>query len=206
MRRHFLCLRIDRPYFGHDRATGEMAEDAPEIPNETHVQPPGLDDMWNDCYSPRYASGEPMFPDGIFVDVTGNDPIDNPSTPNPIDNHSTPRDNGNPSTPLTNIPMPGRPKNKVKLGALNEMMKSFIAQNNAHMKKLTNAVGYDKELLNKRKSVFSEIMKLNIEKTNRFKVHNIIVAGEEIVDAFFSILDHMKQHWVKGVLDGKVTF
>ncbi|GFZ21509.1 hypothetical protein Acr_29g0006710 [Actinidia rufa] len=49
----------------HDRATGEMAEDAPE--------------------------------DGIFVDATGNDPIDNinPSTPRGNINLSTPRGNVN---------------------------------------------------------------------------------------------------------------
>ncbi|GFZ20129.1 hypothetical protein Acr_28g0008340 [Actinidia rufa] len=157
--------------FGHDRATGEMAEDA---------------------LNPRYASGEPLFSDGIFVDVTGNDPIDNinPSTPrgnaNPSStprgniNSSTPRGDDNPSTPITNIHMPERPKKKAKLDALNEMMQGFIAQNNAHMKKLTNALG--------------------------FKVNNIIVAGEERLDAFFGIPDHMKQRWVEGVLDGKVTF
>ena len=85
-------------------------------------------------------------------------------------------------------------------------MKDFIAQNNAHMKKLTNAVGYDKELSNKRKSVFSELMKLDMDEMDRFKVNNIIVAGEERLDAFFGIPDHMKQRWVEGVLDGKVTF
>ncbi|GFY85311.1 hypothetical protein Acr_04g0000490 [Actinidia rufa] len=201
--------------FGHDRATDEMAEDAPEVPDVTPVQTPGLDDTWNDCYSPRYASGEPLFADGIFMDVTGDDPNGNvnPSTPrgnvNPSTqrgnvNHSTPR--GNPSTPMANIPMPERPKKKAKLDAIHEMMKCFIAQNNAHMEKLTDAVGYDKELSNKRKSVFSELMKLDMEEMDRFKVNNIIVAGEERLDAFFGIPDHMKQRWVEGVLDGKVTF
>ncbi|GFZ19889.1 hypothetical protein Acr_28g0006020 [Actinidia rufa] len=189
--------------FGHDRATGEMAEDAPEVPDGTPIQTPGLDDTWNDCYSPRYASGEPLFPDGIFVDITGNDPIDNI---NPSVNPSTPRGDGNPSTPIPNIHMPERPKKKAKLDALNEMMKGFIAQNNAHMEKLTNALGYDKELSDKRKSVFSELMKLDMDETDRFKVNNIIVAGEERLDAFFGIPDHMKQRWVEGVLDGKVTF
>ncbi|XP_057462044.1 uncharacterized protein LOC130752314 isoform X1 [Actinidia eriantha] len=214
--------------FGHDRATGEMAEDAPEVPDGTPVQTPGLDDTWNDCYSPRYASGEPLFPDGIFVDVTGNDPIDNvnPSTPrgnvNPsstprgnVNSSSTPRGNinpsnprgdGNPSTPIPNIHVPERPKKKAKLDALNEMMKGFVTQNNAHMEKLTNALGYDKELSNKRKSVFSELIKLDMDEMDRFKVNNIIVAGEERLDAFFGIPDHMKQRWVEGVLDGKVTF
>ncbi|GFS32663.1 hypothetical protein Acr_00g0023850 [Actinidia rufa] len=164
--------------FGHDRATGEMAEDAPEVPNGTPIQTPGLDDTWNDCYSPRYASGEPLFPDGIFVDVTGNDPIDNvnPSTPRGNVNPSITRGDGNPSTPMANIHVPERPKKKAKLDTLNEMMKGFIAQNNAHMEKLTNALG--------------------------FKVNNIIVAGEERLDAFFGIPDHMKQRWVEGVLDG----
>ena len=204
--------------FGHDRATGEMVEDAPEVPDGTPVQTPGLDDTWNNCYSPRYATGEPLFSDGIFVDVTGNDPIDNinPSTPrgnvNPSStprgnmNPSHPRGDGNSSTAIPNISMPERPKKKAKLDALNEMMKGFIAQNNAHMEKLTNALGYDKELSNKRKSVFSELMKLDMDEMDRFKVNNIIVAGEERLDAFFGIPDHMKQRWVEGVLDGKVTF
>ncbi|GFS35022.1 hypothetical protein Acr_00g0037380 [Actinidia rufa] len=135
--------------FGHDRATSEMADDAPKGPNETPVQTPSFDDTWNDFYSPRYASGEPMFQDGIFVDVTGGDPISNPSTPNPISNPSTPKGNGNPSTPTTNILVPKRPKKKAKLDTLNEMMKVFIAQNNAHMEKLTNVMGYDKELSTK---------------------------------------------------------
>ncbi|GFZ16258.1 Vps52 / Sac2 family [Actinidia rufa] len=136
--------------FGHDRATGEMAEDAPEVPDVTPVQTPGLDDTWNDCYSPRYASGEPLFVDGIFVDVTGDDPNGNvnPSTPrgnvNPSTqrgnvNHSTPR--GNPSTAMANIPVPERPKKKAKLDAIHEMMKGFIAQNNAHMEKIDRCCG-----------------------------------------------------------------
>ena len=121
--------------FGHDRATGEMAEDAPEITDGTTIETPDLDDTWNDCYSPRYASGEPLFPNGIFVDVTGSDPIGNPSTP---------RGNDNPSTPMANILVPKKgPKKQTKLDTLNEMMKSFTAQNNAHMKKLTNVVGYE---------------------------------------------------------------
>ncbi|GFY85370.1 hypothetical protein Acr_04g0001080 [Actinidia rufa] len=108
---------------------------------------------------PMYASGESMFPDGIFVELTNGDPIGNPFTPNPIvnpstprangnpstpranDNPSTQRGNGNPSTPVANIPVPERPKKLAKLDALNEMMKGFIAQNNAHMKKMTNAMG-----------------------------------------------------------------
>ncbi|GFZ02126.1 Nascent polypeptide-associated complex NAC [Actinidia rufa] len=121
--------------FRHDRATGEMAKDAPEVPDGTPVQTPGLDDTWNDCYSPRYVSSEPLFPDGIFVDVMGNDPIDNvnPSTPkgnvNPSFtprgniNPSNPRGDDNPSTLIPNIPVPKRPKKKAKLDALNEMMK-----------------------------------------------------------------------------------
>ncbi|XP_057492747.1 uncharacterized protein LOC130778244 isoform X2 [Actinidia eriantha] len=201
--------------FGHDRATGEMAEDAPEVPDGTPVQTPGLDDTWNDCYSPRYASGEPLFAEGIFMDVTGDDPNGNvnPSTPRGNVNPSTKRGNvnpstprGNPSTPMANIPVPERQKKKAKLDALHEMMKGFITQNNAHMEKLTNAVGYDKELSNKRKSVFTELMKLDMEEMDRFKVNNIIVAGEERLDAFFGIPDHMKQRWVEGVLDGKETF
>ncbi|GFS38381.1 hypothetical protein Acr_00g0057140 [Actinidia rufa] len=204
--------------FGHDKATGEITENAPEVPDGTPIQTPDLDDTWNDCYSPRYTGGEPLFPDGIFVDITGNDPIDNinPSTPrgnvNPSStpkgniNPSNPRGDGNPSTPITNIPVPERPKKKAKLDALNEMMKGFIAQNNAHMKKLTNALGYDKELSNKRKSAFSELIKLDMDEMDRFKVNNIIVVGEERLDAFFVIPYHMKQHWVEGVLDGKVTF
>ena len=49
-------------------------------------------------------------------------------------------------------------------------------------------------------------MKLDIDEMDMFKVNNIIVAGEERVDVFFGIPDHMKQRWVEGVLDGKVTF
>ncbi|GFZ10243.1 hypothetical protein Acr_21g0008420 [Actinidia rufa] len=107
--------------FGHDRDIGEIAKDASEVPNRTHVQTPGLDDTWNDCYNPRYASGEPLFLDGIFVDVTGDDPISNvnPSTPkgnvNPSTsrgnvNPSTSRGNANPSTPMANILVLERPK------------------------------------------------------------------------------------------------
>ena len=146
------------------------------------------------------------------MDVTGGDLIGNvnPSTPRGNFKPSTPRGNFNPSTTRVNgnpsTPVPERPKKKAKLDALNEMMKGFIAQNNAHMEKLVNAVGYDKELSNKRKSVFSELMKLDMEEMDRFKVNNIIVAGEERLDAFFGIPDHMKQRWVEGVLDGKVTF
>ncbi|GFZ14481.1 calcium-dependent protein kinase (CDPK) family protein [Actinidia rufa] len=171
--------------FGHDRATGEMAEDALEITDGTTIQTPGLDDTWNDCYSPR-----------------GNV---NPSTPRGNANPSTPRGDVNPSTPMPNIPVPERPKKKAKLDALDEMMKGFIAQNNAHMEKLTNAIGYDKELSNKRKSVFSELMKLDMDEMDRFKVNNIILAREERLDAFFGIPDHMKQRWGEGVLDGRCS-
>ncbi|GFS36551.1 hypothetical protein Acr_00g0046650 [Actinidia rufa] len=129
--------------FGHDRATGEMAEDAPEVLDGTLVQTPGLDDTWNDCYSPR---------DNV-----------NPSILRGNVNPFTPRGDGNPSTPMENILVLERPKKKAKLNALNEMMKGFIAQNNAHMEKLTNALG--------------------------FKINNIIVAEEERLDAFFGIPD-----------------
>ncbi|GFS35497.1 hypothetical protein Acr_00g0040160 [Actinidia rufa] len=159
--------------FGHDKAIGEVAKDAPEVPNGTPIRTPGLDDTCNDCYSSKYASSEPLFPDRIFVDVTGNDPIDNV-------NPCTPKGDDNSSTPMANILVQERPKKKAKLDALNEMMKALIAQNNAHMEKLTNALG--------------------------FKVNNIIMAGEERLDAFFGIPDHMKQRWVEGVFNGKVTF
>ncbi|GFZ19907.1 calcium-dependent protein kinase (CDPK) family protein [Actinidia rufa] len=178
--------------FGHDRATGEMAEDAPKITDGTTIQTPGLDDAWNDCYSPSQS---------LYSKSNVN-----PSIPRGNANPSTPRGDVNPSTLMPNIPVPERPKKKAKLDALNEMMKGFIAQNNAHMEKLTNAIGYDKELSNKRKSVFSELMKLDMDKMDMFKVNNIIVAGEERLDAFFVIPDHMKQRWVEGVLDGKVKF
>ena len=49
-------------------------------------------------------------------------------------------------------------------------------------------------------------MKLDNEKMDRFKVNNIVVFGEEKVDALFGIPDHMKHRWVEGVLDNKVTF
>ncbi|GFS36822.1 hypothetical protein Acr_00g0048200 [Actinidia rufa] len=178
--------------FGHDRATGEW----PRMPLKFPMKL-----MFNPC----------LMIHGMIVIVQGNINLSTPrgnvnvnpsSTRRGNVNPSNPRGDGNPSISIPNIPVPERPKKKAKLYALNEMMKGFISQNNAHMEKLTNALGYDKELSNKRKSVFSELMKRDMDEMDRFKVNNIIVGGEERLDAFFGIPDHMKQRWVEGVLDG----
>ncbi|KAI8534250.1 hypothetical protein RHMOL_Rhmol10G0075300 [Rhododendron molle] len=79
--------------FGRDRATGEGAEDAAElddIPGDP-VETINLVDLFNDCYTPSFANGDPA-----FVDITTSS-----GTPTSYANPTTPRSNAN--TPATNV-------------------------------------------------------------------------------------------------------
>ncbi|KAI8564066.1 hypothetical protein RHMOL_Rhmol03G0154100 [Rhododendron molle] len=92
--------------FGRDRAIGEVAEDAAELddvpadPVET-INPV---DLFNDCYTPSFANGDPT-----FVDISTSS-----ETPTSYAIPPTPRTNAN--TPVTNV-VPERPKKKAKVDA-----------------------------------------------------------------------------------------
>ncbi|KAH7841013.1 hypothetical protein Vadar_024503 [Vaccinium darrowii] len=62
--------------FGKDRATGEMAEDPPEIRDDVSdedIEPPVYEESFvgtNECYTPRFANCDFVFGGGTFVDLS----------------------------------------------------------------------------------------------------------------------------------------
>ncbi|KAI8551052.1 hypothetical protein RHMOL_Rhmol06G0154900 [Rhododendron molle] len=94
--------------FGLDRATGEMAEDAAEVENCDPVESSYTDDLFNDCYTPRYENDEPKWPSHSFVDLCGSGTA-NPTTP-PTNAH-TPTSNANLNPNPNANPNPNRNAN-----------------------------------------------------------------------------------------------
>lgn len=71
-----------------------------------------------------------------------------------------------------------------------------------HMGEMANKMGYSKELAALRKSVPTELGKLNLTLTDKYKACAIISQAEERVDTFFGTPDEEKQAWVELVLSG----
>ncbi|KAI8552290.1 hypothetical protein RHMOL_Rhmol06G0255000 [Rhododendron molle] len=134
--------------FGRDRATGEGAEDAAElddIPGDP-VETINPVDLFNDCYTPSFANGDPA-----FVDITTSS-----GTPTSYANPTTPRSNAN--TPAINVG-PERPKKKAKVDAnepsLHDAIGNYMAQSSTALNKIAESVGFDDRLAAKKeKAVF----------------------------------------------------
>ncbi|KAG5542406.1 hypothetical protein RHGRI_022069 [Rhododendron griersonianum] len=90
--------------FGIDRATGDFAEDAADLDNCDLVQSPNqdeipdIDDYLEECYTPRFANGEAIWPGDTFADLSNA----NTPTTNYNANANTPTTNSNTNTPTTN--------------------------------------------------------------------------------------------------------
>ncbi|KAI8563127.1 hypothetical protein RHMOL_Rhmol03G0088500 [Rhododendron molle] len=90
--------------FGIDRATGDFAEDAADLDNCDLVQSPNqdeipnLDDYLEECYTPRFANGEAIWPGDTFADLS----YANTPTTNSNANANTPSTDSNANTPTTN--------------------------------------------------------------------------------------------------------
>ncbi|KAI8539035.1 hypothetical protein RHMOL_Rhmol09G0150100 [Rhododendron molle] len=89
--------------FGIDRATGDFAEDATDLdncdllqsPNQDEI--PNIDDYLEECYTPRFANGEAIWPGDTFADLS----YANTLTTNSNANVNTPTTNSNANTPTT---------------------------------------------------------------------------------------------------------
>ncbi|KAG5512761.1 hypothetical protein RHGRI_038835 [Rhododendron griersonianum] len=171
--------------FGRDRATGEVAEDAAELddipadPVET-ITPV---DLFNDCYTPYFANGDPT-----FVDISTSSGT-------------------NANTPATNV-VPERPKKKAKVDAqeasLHEAFGNYMAQSSTAFLKIADSVGFEDRLAAKKEKVFGELEKLDLQLLDMFAAHAIIVSTEENVDTFYGIPENYRQAWVEAVLAGQI--
>ncbi|KAG5553902.1 hypothetical protein RHGRI_011686 [Rhododendron griersonianum] len=178
--------------FGRDRATDEVAEDAAELddvqadPVET-INPV---DLFNDCYTPSFANGNP-----VFVDMSPSS-----GTPTSYAIPATPRTNAN--TPSTNV-VPERPKKKAKVDAkeasIHDAIGNYMAQSSTAFLKIADSVGFEDRLFAKKEKVFGELEKLDLELFDMFDAHTIIVSAEENVDTFYGIPENYRQAWVEAV-------
>lgn len=154
--------------FGLDRATGEMAEDAAEVDYCDPVESSYTDDLFNDCYTPRYENDEPMWPSHSFVDLCGSRTV-NPTIP-PTNAHTptsnanlnananpNPNQNANANPNRNANALPIRPKKKAKKeAAIHEQLGNFLSQSTVVFEKIADAVGYEKQLSSRRERVFDE--------------------------------------------------
>lgn len=209
--------------FGNDRATGEEAFDPAEILyDEATNETPDLDEIpEDDCYIPRFESGDP-----VFVNLSPISDTENTSTP-----RSTTRRNTNPTTaqseteksstptsairrttnPTTShatsnaMPKPP-PKKKSKLeakeSALDEAFGSYMKESTSMLGRIADGIGYDMKLSNKREGLFGELQKLNISMDDMFTVAAIISEADDRVDAFYGLPENLRQPWVERVLAG----
>ncbi|KAG5536315.1 hypothetical protein RHGRI_023930 [Rhododendron griersonianum] len=89
--------------FGIDRATGDFAEDAADLDNCDPVESPNqdeisnIDDYLEECYTPRFANGEAIWPGDTFADLS----YANTPTTNSNANANTPTTNSNANIPTT---------------------------------------------------------------------------------------------------------
>ncbi|KAI8523682.1 hypothetical protein RHMOL_Rhmol13G0091700 [Rhododendron molle] len=85
-------------------ATGDFAEDAADLDNCDLVQSPNqdeipdIDDYLEECYTPRFANGEAIWPGDTFADLS----YANTPTTNSNANVNTPTTDSSANTPTTN--------------------------------------------------------------------------------------------------------
>ncbi|KAG5544478.1 hypothetical protein RHGRI_017037 [Rhododendron griersonianum] len=161
-----------------DRATSEVAEDAAELddvpadPIET-INPV---DLFNDCYTPSFANGDPAFGS----------------------NANTPATNVGPERPKK------KAKVDAKEASLHDAIGNYMAQSSTAFLKIADLVGFEDRLAAKKEKVFGELENLNLKLLDMFAAHAIIVSAEENVDTFYGIPENYKQAWVEAVLAGKI--
>lgn len=179
--------------FGKDRATGELAEDPTQmaenqIPIDLEADPIAT----TNYYIPH------------FDDQFGGGPCHSPTSPSSIPQTSVPPPSTPQNTPTANA---GAKKGKKRSrlsdeASLQESMEKWMKESARHMGEMANKMGYSKELAALRKSVPTELGKLNLTLTDKYKACAIISQAEERVDTFFGTPDEEKQAWVELVLSG----
>ncbi|KAH7851212.1 hypothetical protein Vadar_008668 [Vaccinium darrowii] len=199
--------------FGKDRATGEMAEDPPEIRDDDWEEE--IDQVWheesvvgtNDCYTPRFANGEFVFGGGgsSFIDLSagGSQPA-NPTTPTSNGNASTPTSNANANANANsnaNANPPPKKAKKLSRGeakqkAIHDTFGRYMEESKEVMVKLVDNVGYDQKLSDKRIGVFPNLENLELEMEDMLTANAMILASEERVDEFYSVPERYRKHWV----------
>ncbi|KAG5525144.1 hypothetical protein RHGRI_031725 [Rhododendron griersonianum] len=151
--------------------------------------------MFNDCYTPSFANGDPA-----FVDISTSS-----GTPTSYAIPTTPTTNAN--TPAVNV-VPERAKKKAKVDAneasLHDAIGNYMAQSSTVFLKIADSVGFEDRLAAKKEKVFGELENLDLELLDMFAAHAIIVSAEENVDTFYGIPQNYRQAWVEAVLAGKI--
>ncbi|KAF7136277.1 hypothetical protein RHSIM_Rhsim08G0085700 [Rhododendron simsii] len=151
--------------------------------------------MFNDCYTPSFANGDPA-----FVDISTSS-----GTPTSFAIPATQRTNA--TTPATNVVLE-RPKKKAKVDAkeasIHDAIGNYMAQSSTAFLKIADSVGFEDQLAAKKEKVFGELEKLELELLDMFAPHAIIVSAEENVDTFYGIPENYRQAWVEAVLAGKI--
>lgn len=206
--------------FGKDRATGELAEDPPEVRDgsDEEIDQPGHEESFvetNDYYTPRFEDGGFVFGDSAFVDFSaGGSQAAYPTTPTSNANPTTPTSHAtaNPKASTTNPP-PKKAKKltraEAKQAALSEQLASYMQENKEVMEKLVVAVGFDQKisekLSEKRNMVFGMLENLNLEMEDIFTANAMILATDQKVEEFHTIPERYRRHWVGMLLEGKLT-
>lgn len=187
--------------FGKDRAIGDFASDPADLesgePNP--IETPHLNEMFNECYAPQFANGEPLFPRGsLFVDIPT-------SFDNPIP--ATPPTNANTSTSNA---MPERPKKKARVdpmeASIHEALGALLAQNNVALEKIAIGLAMDdglNDLKNLKNGLWDDLMKIDMEMLDRFSAHALIMRADENVATYYNIPQHTRKFWVEAALAGK---
>ncbi|KAG5549473.1 hypothetical protein RHGRI_014719 [Rhododendron griersonianum] len=198
--------------FGNDRATGEIAENAANLDNCDPVESPNPDEIPNmdeyleECYTPRYANGEAIWTSDTFVELSYGSIIANPTTPisnanahanaNPNARaNANPNARANPNACVNANVVPMPPKKKAKKEAtIPEVLGNYLSQSAMVMEKITDVIGYDKQLSFRRERVFDELLKLDMDGDDRYIVNAIIVQAEDRVDTFYGISAESKHY------------
>ncbi|KAI8538775.1 hypothetical protein RHMOL_Rhmol09G0130000 [Rhododendron molle] len=87
--------------FGIDKATGDFAEDAADLDNCDLIQNPNQDEIPNpddyleECYTPRFANGEAIWPGDTFANTPTTNSNANANTPSTDSNANTLTTNSN---------------------------------------------------------------------------------------------------------------
>ncbi|KAH7861075.1 hypothetical protein Vadar_021356 [Vaccinium darrowii] len=194
--------------FGKDRATGELAEDPPEI----EVDDVDVDDISisignNECYTPRFSNGEFVHVTQNFSDLGGGTQAGSPSTPTSHANTPMPPSVG---ATTSGINPPAKKAKKLsradaKQAAPHNLIGSYMADSKEVMGQLVHAVGFEQRLADKRNGVFPELQKLKIPMEDQFAANSLILATDERVIEFYTIPEEMRQVWVGMLLAGKLV-
>ncbi|KAH7854945.1 hypothetical protein Vadar_019447 [Vaccinium darrowii] len=199
--------------FGKDRAIGDLAEDPPEIRDGSDEEiEQGHQESFvdtNDCYTPRFEDGGFVYGDLNFF--AGCSQPAYPSTPTSTPTShatATATATANPNA-STAIPPPKKGKKltraEAKQVALSEQIAIYMQESKDVMEKLVTAVGTDQRLSEKRNLVFGMLENLNLEIEDMLTANAMILATDQKVEEFHTVLERYRRHWVGMLLEGKLN-